>query len=938
MQLSQTYSSTAIKVIFFALTIFMLPGYIMSAFNPLKYQHSESIDSLPPRITYSQECDGSVKNGYVKDMPEDSSSRSNLANIILFTDKTSNFNFRNSPFIPGVSQSTTWSLEVTDKFSDAHAEIAFTDMEGNADTIVVDYIAPKIEIIPETSNFGKVNAGGIVFRDFILINKSPQSTLIVDRIALTSENSPFKVVGFEKFSQVKPLDTLNFRLTFSALKAGLYNDSIGVGNNCVFGFRSAISAEVISPVIEVEDGYFDNIAIGDSSEMSISIYNRGLVNLIITGYRAFVTGSYRTSLPAITASKPLIILPDSSFRFIVKFKPVNEEKYLDSLIFISNATTFDSVCNVTAIGVKPGLIANSYDWGRCRIDRQKYPAGPYPGGNNIVILRNTGTIPVIIYHENIINSNRGEAFEYEDTAFQNIVIDPGKFSVIPVQFHPKEFGEHELILQYENSIGSHTETRLKGIGVVPVIETSNVDFGISIVNSLLDPKNKRIIIKNKIWAYNDLLQVTDLVVAGIGNEISEDITKYGTQGFKYDKTEIKLPKTLYPGQTIEFDAFFVAKKTGPALGELKIESDALTETSTTFTGFGIIQGIRASGGSASACLGDTARIVCQVENYGSERIRIDSLRFESNESYIEFDDLRLADGFDLDIGEKRDIVLLFHPIIPKNYSNKLLVFNNTINMSLVNADIKGIAIYTERFINISEKIGNLNPKIDNNLRVALNLEDGDDIKDLKLKDLEVECSFPKDILHPGSVIISDTLSGKFSVENMQVDYDLGHIKFTLRALGSEIFYKSGELLTFDFHTKMPVSQDVSDEGVINITLKPKNTGCVEFNCRNYLNIKLDHEITEKLQWIDGRENSDTLSIRPNPADGRNIKIVFSVGIPGDCNVAFYDLRGELVQSAFKGSLQRGIYEIQFDPSFLSKNIYFCILKTRKGYSRIIFLN
>jgi hypothetical protein len=902
-------------------------------------QSGDSRDTLAPRITYTLECDGSVKNGYVKDMPEDSIIRSNLSNIILFAKNTNNYKFRYDNFTPGISQSTSWYLDVEDKFKDAHAEIAFIDMNGNADTVISDYVSPKILIIPPSADFGKIRAGIEVFKEYLLINQSPVSYLTVDKIDVKGGKSSFRVDGYEPFTFVKPLDTLKFRVNFKAIQSGFYKDSIGVGcNNCIFGFMSYISAEVVSPVIEVEDVFFDNVTIGDTTNRELTIWNRGNVELTINDVKQFHTSSFKAYLPEISNLKPLIISAGNFYKFQVRFKPFVEESHLDSLVFSSNAATYDSVCHVTAIGVKPGLIANSYDWGKRRIDRSpKFPAGPYRAGNHAIILRNTGSNTVTINRAIFENKLRAEAFEFDSNRFHNIVLSPNTSDTVQVEFHPKEYGLYGLTIKYENSLGSPTETRLAGIGVVPDIKVENIDFDTTVVNFYLTPQNRRVKITNKEWEFSDRLRIEDLVVGGIGNEISDDITKYGKEGFKYDKSRITLPKFLEIGESLDFDAYYVAQHNGKAIGVVNIISDALTESSTSFTGFGITQGLRLTGDDTEICIGDTSIIRCYAENYGSEKIIVDSIRFENNSIEYSLLDLSLSNNFILDVGEKREIDVLFHPEKPGDKINKLLVYNNTENMNLVKTDLPGRAIFTQRIISLAVKDNNLLPSLKDTLSITYKLEDGEDIENLNIKEVIIECVYPPNILRPsGQPILSDTLNGKFILDKFNNDTLNGILSFTLKGLSTEKFYKSGDLFSVLYLPLMTSSENTPNSGSVSFRLTPSSTKCVEFKDLNRIAIKLNHEVNENLKWIDGRRNSDTLLIYPNPSIGGDTKIVFSIKNPGNCKVFFCDLLGKTITTAFDGSLLTGVYEISIDTSVYLPGIYFCRLITASGVVTIKF--
>jgi len=372
---------------------------------------------------------------------------------------------------------------------------------------------------------------------------------------------------------------------------------IGLNSINIFAFDIKIKSECIgTAIINVTYYDFGDIPLNSSANGTIEIRNLGTVDLIITGY----TGPRQISIfipdLIINPNNPLRLYPGQVYTYEVIFLPIDTIMYTDSMFFISNSEkniSVDSVGDLRGRGIKPDLIANGYDWGRRRIDRQNFPSGPY-SLNNAIQITNGGTMDVTIYDINIISDVNGTAFEFNRGLLTNRTIHPKETIHVPVIFHPTVPGPHELIIEYDNTAMSTTQTILRGIGTVPQIETSDYDFGTTILNDYPNPNYRLIRFTNKSesdWIYGDSVTIFDLISKPNGNEISTDLVNWGTEGFRYDKAAFTFPLKLAQGEYIEFDAQFVAGKETQSIAYIKSYSDAEEEVTSKWTGIGIIDGV-----------------------------------------------------------------------------------------------------------------------------------------------------------------------------------------------------------------------------------------------------------------------------------------------------------------------------------------------------------
>ena len=570
-------------------------GYVTSS----AFKNLENADTLAPKPTFNYcQCCGETSGELVEDMPRDTS-RSNLASIIYNAQESYNFRFTYEDFIPGEDASTKWHAWVIDRNNDARAVITFTDKAGNDTTITLIYYARKLVIRPEL-NFGVLAIGEAKDMSTWIVNNSSTETLVINNISLKSNSAKgFELLTPDMPVNIPPLDSIKLIVRFIATENGEFIDTIGVGDTCHgFRFESKVEAKVGFPMIDVSYYDFCDVPVNTSANGSIEIRNIGTIELEITGY----TGPRQptTFIPdlVIDPSNPLRLAPNQVFTYEVRFLPRDTIVYTDSMFFISNSIkndNVDSVGDIRGRGSKPDLIANGYDWGRRRIDRAAFPAGPYDpdNGYEVIKLWNGSSQPVIIYDIIIKSDINGNAFQFNRFMLANIILSESSYIYVPVKFHPIVPGPHELIIEYDNSAGSTTQTILRGIGIVPRIETTDMDFGSSILNDYSNSVKKIVRFANPslyTWRYGDTLTITDLLVKPNGYEISTDTT-WGTEGFRFNKNLISFPVKLGQGESLEFEAEFVAGKESQSIANLVSVSDAETDVSSNWTGFGIIDGV-----------------------------------------------------------------------------------------------------------------------------------------------------------------------------------------------------------------------------------------------------------------------------------------------------------------------------------------------------------
>jgi hypothetical protein len=207
-------------------------------------------DTLPPKPTWSQECNGEINNGFVEDMPQNND-RSNLSQIIFNKDESYNYKFSYEVFIPGEDAFTKWVAWVMDTKKDAHFVVTFSDMSGNDTTIEENFGSYFLNIKPDV-DFGKLKIGDTVIKEVWGYNEQSHPISVYSLILKYND------MGFEIVNANYPLildtgDAVKIQLRFIATKLGEFIDSLGNAACPHQSFYSAKVHAIVDTVNAVEE-------------------------------------------------------------------------------------------------------------------------------------------------------------------------------------------------------------------------------------------------------------------------------------------------------------------------------------------------------------------------------------------------------------------------------------------------------------------------------------------------------------------------------------------------------------------------------------------------------------------------------------------------------------------------------------------------------------
>lgn len=884
-------------------------------------------DKQPPVPIWEFDCQGNV-NGSVVDKPDDPNLRSNLSLIFFFEDESFNYIFESEQFTPEISPQAKWRLRIIDPVKEARAVIRFTDDAGNDTLLIIDYHPPKIEVKPNKISFGLVTQGENIQKNITITNLS-KSNVTLNSIKFKNEKSRFIIINNPINTTLTPQQQISITIQFTALKEGYYQDTLVISNECIELSSAIFDANVGSPEILVSDINFGEYTINKTVIDSAYISNVGNSRLIITDYIGPNRPEFKVIFPnniTISKSNPLILEPGSKpFKFFVEFTPTSEADFYDNIIFSSNARKSDSIAFLNGRGVIAGLVSNICDFGRKRIHRDEFPAGPYyidnmQGG---IRLENNSNEPVTITNYSIVSSINGDAFSFNPNIFLNKTVLPNTSLTVPVSFLPKVTGEHELIIVYENTAGYKTQSILKGIGIVPKIEINNITFDTTVINDNLSISYRTLTIKNlgrEQWDYCDTLTIFELI-AEPDSLISASIEEPLSRPFAYDKNDLLLNQPIPPGTVINVRTAFSAREVGPASCVIYLKSDAQNNPNSKWQGWGTLQEIKIASAELTLCPGQKDYIKTNIENIGSKEIVIKRIYLEPSDSIIQLLNANALQNLKLSAYSKQEITLQFSPEQPINRIYSLIAIIDNRNDSIVQAEIRAIAKFKERYTSI-EPIS-LTMNAGNIYELSIFLEPGDNLTNAAIDRFEVTINYnPKTFeFLKEKLSLGEIIKNRFIIEGSpSVDYQKGIVKFKVRSL-SGILDGSGELIKFYVKAYHSNSEEKSLQ--INHQVEPINSNCARFLSRN-CRVSIAPYCQSNLTKLIISNNLYSLSsINPNPVGSEGASISYSVAFDSFVNISIYNTNGELVKTIVNENKASGLYSNFVDVTDIPSGVYIC---------------
>ncbi len=890
----------------------------------MTFATAEELDKESPTVIFNSECSGEI-TGTVKDMPDDNYIRSNLSSVIF---DLVNFNREISAITPGETRNAEWSLYVKNKRLDAKAVLQFRDYAGNDTILSFEYIAPKITIEPNYKHFGAFSTNEKSVQDFKIVNRGT-TDFQVSKIIVKSINSNFKIDNETPDLVIKPNQEYNFKIEFLSKTAGTFVDSIGVVNNCYMNYLAKVEAAVGQPVIEVSDVDFGFLPISTPSERYGIIFNRGISNLVITSVDSSNVPEFSLVLDRpINPGNPLIINPGGNYKFNIRCLVNTKGDFNEYYKFSSNAVQMDSICFVYVHGINVELTAESYDFGRKRMNRTDFPIIPYPIANQYggLVLENIGDKVIKIDNYEIINSNRGEAFEFNKNVLRNLEIKAKSKFVLPVHFNPKDTGNYELTLSYKTKgfPDSQVYSKLTGMGCVPRVSCSPVEFDTLFQADRIH--SKQIVIKNQPyseWKWADTLMIYDFESDGT---ILFDKNGFSEEGFRINKENIAFPYQLLPGQDMLVDVDFYAGNPGEHKGELTIISDAENQDTnkTDISVYVISNNIDFQGGEIYSCMNEKATISGKISNNTQSKIKLKGITVDQTNDEFALLDKSLESSFTLEAGESRSIPVEYAPKSPGDKTIRFILQDEADQLHKI-AEFRGKTMQISRFVSTTP----VNQRIDPGkpAYISILLENGPAIDTFYVYNLTFEINYSTDILNleRANIALGEVCNGRFKLHIDEFDNIAGYCKITISSLFNQPINKSGKLLDFAFSSHLPYER--VNQAFIDISAITYDTDCVKFVCTDGI-ITLENYCMSEIRKIISSGYYNTLEpIAPNPTNANSLDINYQISFENPTAVQVYNLEGNLVRTISLGSQKPGMYSQNIDISNLASGQYYVVIES-----------
>lgn len=874
-------------------------------------------DKEKPHISYNMECNGDV-TGWVKDFPEDETMRSNLDLPIFYSDSSYNYDKEFGILVPGKTREIQWKLKVRKRELPARAVILFRDKSANDSLLIVEYFPLKLTISPEYFDFGSLKAGENKLQKFTLTNNS-EKPIDFKKLDFSNKVSGFEIVPPTPFGLIQPGSSVEFSIRFNATAESEFADSVGVGDDCQFHFKSYVTARVGNPDIYADDISFKDMTIGKTITKPFRVLNKGKADLKLTSFSGPFSSNFEFN-PGfeISSSNPLVIKAGTSQEFYLKFAPVEEGVLSDSIIFVSDATTTDHITFINARGIKPGLAVESYNWERRRIHRQEFPAGPYKISGGLRI-ENVGSAPLTI--KDVVISGSAEskaAFKLDISPIINKRLMPQESITLDPEFFPVSPGEFQIdAVIYDNNDYS-VNFSLSGIGVVPWIETESVNFDTSLVGDKSNYKVRNLVISNKSldeWRWADTLTITSIRSLPDGSIFINN--GFGSEGFRINLQEFNFPIKIAPNESITIVGYFSAQKAGDHIAELLPISDTYEESKATLKGFGIDNQLSLSTEPVEICPQGEATIKVLLKNNGLSPLNIGKLSLSAQRLEFSFVNPNDRNGFAIPVGITREVSISFKSDVESVVSDYLVV-EGVANSFVDSILIVGKTVVTNRLLTINpvQQIAS----IGQNATLRLQLQGGTDIDFANITTLSVELLYESDFLVPDveNISIGNDLRGKYLLNNLRIEKN--KITFELFSISGESIPNYGEFATITFKVVLPNQDKETSE--ISCSMTTTSTTCVEFvRATAYVAIKPICALDIRKISSSGI-NYSLSEIQPNPISSSNVNIDFSVGLNGPTSIDLFDYTGVKVISLVDTFLEKGSYSIDVPVGSLESGIYF----------------
>lgn len=883
-----------------------------------------STDKLPPNVKYILGCDGTVF-GTTTDRPDNAEDRSNLTTPIFHSNVSSNYDKIIDNVIPGVTSSINWRLIVRNKNLDARAVITFMDYAGNDTTLAFEYFAPKIVVEPSILDFGNTLIGVESIKSITIKNNS-DSIVHLKEINFKYPESGFKLKEPFYEAILNPHSSITLDISFTALKSGQFEDSLGINNNCFNSFKIKLLARSGKPKIHTTDINFGEVVVSQEETKSSTITNIGENTLKVIGWKLSDNANFSVDFGRqVTPANPLILQPNETYKFNVTFKPTIEKKFQESVIISSDAEEIDSIALLFAKSIKPGLLTKVNNWDKVRLDNSATPQ--QYSKPQAIILQNTGSVNLTITNSYIDQSSiKPDNFIIDLQSIEGKLIKPNESLSIPCSFIPKNLGDNSLIVHFETNLNTSSIATLTAFVVIPQMKNIEepIDFDTTLVNYPNSEVNKLLELQNLSiadWQYADTLTIKDILAIDPGVVFSKE-NKSGS--FILNTENINFPIHLLPGETIKIPITFAAKDTGLIQARIKIETDVPSDKIITLKGYGIDRSISISENNVvETCINVPKQVNCVLKNSSQTAIQVENVVLSSEDS--DFSLLEdYSKGFTLQPMESKQIKVQY---FPSSFSSKTATLQVKVlgdEFPSLTAKIRGITEYKTVPSYLSPV--SQTAKINTDIKVKVIINEIPALDNLTVSKYKISVKYDGNFLKvmPDSITLGKTTIGKYEIENIKINSFKGTAEFDLKSLNGARVIEYGELLNITFHTYFPTNG--ANGGNIEVNIFPENETCFAFETSSSYVLLMPVCGGDLAKIVLQDEQYYVQGLEENPIN-QTKEIYYGIAFDGYTSLAIYNQYGTLCLDPVNEYLKKGDYSYKLDIENLSSGVYFLIFKS-----------
>ena len=882
-------------------------------------------------------------------------------------------------FSPSKAPSQNWSasepvkygaveFSVEDIYKDAMGFAAFRDRAGNETVDTLIYIADKIQWTKGEDKIEYIDFGsgtvGSVYTETIHIKNISEKDVLIDSLFLSGYND---VLSISKGTAELPVtlgpnEELEVEVTYAPTSAGTVTDSLTLYTDCL-QFTLNIQGGSGVAKIEVSDIDFGRILVGTKSKVNqggqavnITITNNGTEELVVTGYYfetqqdpkngPFFYEPYPTS-DTVSLETPWKIKQGTQKTVRnIYFLPSEKIPYETKLYFVSNAadSTLDPRRKDYAIirgeGIQPGPQITSYNWEERRVLTDNKASIRLTNSGNTSL-----TVKEVVNNLDSWTKDASGALVSPDKSYRipNVAFYEGKvvypedgteepkYLDIDVEFIPQsEYEPYGTIpvavkfyVNFEGNSGVKDNTvysLLEGKGILPKISTTGYQFPLTMLGAECEEEGT-VVIRNT--SETSKLYIKSISLAS-GN--------YQPQDFTFTPS-IDSHDNSYIGKndSIVYKVKFIPQSTNPVSRVVRVlvENDAklgpeehpIITTDTLVEGTTFDIGFHNSNigyGTVTRCIDTVGQFVIYNESTTNDLV-VDSIFVDRDREYDGAFELLTTLPLTIKPEESRNIQVRFVAGRTEKIGDLSTAAKIYTNMGTSEAEITARSLIIPVNLSLTEILNRTAGEMIA-MPVTMTLGTNDPFYSYAHADIK-NIEFTINIEPNTARISSVSGSNGWNFTIKESDYKTGKIRVS--GSGNSLL---GDGKICDINTIVLASNTKEIPMELSDISFGERTTCISSTNNPG---RITYEIcAEDLRDIVVSNSNYILSpITPNPFNGTELTVNYSLGLDGDVIINLYNTAGELVRQIVNDSETAGQYSKTVNVSDLGSGSYVIIMKS-----------